>query len=486
MRARRDATTTTTRMIRWWISRGRRDRDARLTTTTRDDDDAIAHNRSATVLMKKDPPYDESTLKQATIVARSMEQQIFAKAKDKESYETKLRNRVEALEQKIIKDRAQVAMEAQGLTMARAPVKPVAPKVEERRDVGAGASGAEYEEGKRFFESQDKTEQNRLRSQVLKKWLTDNSGKSQIAMEFVGASTAEKQQIYKEKLRDHLDVWLFKHLTKRLEDNRVKDAKDRAARAELQGFVTGLMAQDADESNEDERAAKRRATGASTVEPSPEYWMKVHEMNEKYHAPVSRALKSVQEFQSGGNRLGAVKQKFVDILSKKILPTLEQKTSYRNPNIPATMEYLTEVESAIQKTLARYELTKQVKQEKKRLEAMTSTQRAVASLTERGDASFKIAAREGVKEACAKMKNEFDVNADFTAELFDSDEGEEMSETFASDLLKDFWTGGDSLAVLPAGAPETWTLEVGKDVVAVAFRGDAMPESERVTALAEY
>ena len=93
---------------------------------------------------------------------------------------------------------------------------------------------------------------------------------------------------------------------------------------------------------------------------------------------VSRALKSVQDFQSGGNRLGAVSQKFVDVLSKEILPTLEQKTSYRNPNIPATMEYLIKVENAIQKTLAKYELTKQVKQEKKRLEAMTSTQRATS------------------------------------------------------------------------------------------------------------
>lgn len=476
MRARRDDEDgwIDHKSIRWMT----RERDARLTTTNA--------RRSTTVLMKRDPPYDESTLKQATIVARSVEQQIFAKAKDKESYEAKLRNKVEALSAKIIKDRAQAAMAAQGLTMAQAPVKPVAPKAEERRDVGAGASGTEYEEGKQFFEAQDRAEQNKLRSQVLKKWLTDNSGKSQLAVDFVAASTAEKQQIYKEKLRDHLDVWLFKHLTKRLEDNRVKDAKDKAARAELQGFVTGLMAQDADGSNEDERAAKRRATGASAVEPSPEYWMKVHEMNEKYHAPVSRALKSVQDFQSGGNRLGAVSQKFVDVLSKEILPTLEQKTSYRNPNIPATMEYLIKVENAIQKTLAKYELTKQVKQEKKRLEAMTSTQRAVASLTERGETSFKIAAREGVKESCAKMKSEFDVNADFTAELFDSDEGEEMSETFASDLLKDFWSGGDSLAVLPAGAPETWTLEAGKDVVAVAFRGDAMPESERATALAEY
>ena len=203
-----------------------RDRDARLTTTNA--------RRSTTVLMKRDPPYDESTLKQATIVARSVEQQIFAKAKDKESYEAKLRNKVEALSAKIIKDRAQAAMAAQGLTMAQAPVKPVAPKAEERRDVGAGASGTEYEEGKQFFEAQDRAEQNKLRSQVLKKWLTDNSGKSQLAVDFVAASTAEKQQIYKEKLRDHLDVWLFKHLTKRLEDNRVKDAKDKAARAELQ------------------------------------------------------------------------------------------------------------------------------------------------------------------------------------------------------------------------------------------------------------
>ena len=71
------------------------ERDARLTKTHA--------RRSTTVLMKRDPPYDESTLKQATIVARSVEQQIFAKAKDKESYEAKLRNKVEALSAKIIR-----------------------------------------------------------------------------------------------------------------------------------------------------------------------------------------------------------------------------------------------------------------------------------------------------------------------------------------------------------------------------------------------
>ena len=67
------------------------------------------------------------------------------------------------------------------------------------------------------------------------------------------------------------------------------------------------------------------------------------------------------------------------------------------------MEYLIKVENAIQKTLAKYELTKQVKQEKKRLEAMTSaTRRRVAHRAR--PSSFKIAAREGVKESCAKMK----------------------------------------------------------------------------------
>ena len=36
-----------------------------------------------------------------------------------------------------------------------------------------------------------------------------------------------------------------------------------------------------------------------------------------------------------------------------------------------------------------------------------------------------------------------------------------MSETFASDLLKDFWSGGDSPPSSPRRA-ETWTLEAGK------------------------
>ena len=73
-------------------------------------------------------------------------------------------------------------------------------------------------QGKQYFEAQDGVEQTKLRARVLKKWLTDS--KSQIKVVFEASSVAEKRQIYKEKLRDHLDTWLFKHLAKRLHEKR--------------------------------------------------------------------------------------------------------------------------------------------------------------------------------------------------------------------------------------------------------------------------
>ena len=55
--------------------------DARSGRTTDDDERAQVDDGVG----ERDLPYDESTLKQATIVARSVERQIAAKAKDKES-----------------------------------------------------------------------------------------------------------------------------------------------------------------------------------------------------------------------------------------------------------------------------------------------------------------------------------------------------------------------------------------------------------------
>ena len=58
------------------------------------------------------------------------------------------------------------------------------------------------------------------------------------------------------------------------------------------------MAQDADRSNEDERAAAgRRGQAPSSLRQVLDEGAR---MNEKYHAPVSRALKSVQDFKAVG------------------------------------------------------------------------------------------------------------------------------------------------------------------------------------------
>lgn len=440
------------------------------------------------MLTAKDPPYDDATVSNGRAASRKVEQMIFEKSQDRESYEKKIQQKLESMSEQIVKQRAKRAMEAQGLTMAEAPAKKAEVKKEPaRQDGGAEASsGAEYAAGRAYFNGVGPMEQKRLRSDVLKKWLKENAKTSQIAKDFIAATALEKRQIYEGKLKEHLDTWLFKTLTMQLEKKRRQSGL--AINPELQGFVASLTKNDDVDMEDAQAASKRQATEAAKaraamVEPTSDYWLKVHELHEKYHAPLIRALKSVQ---SSNLKLGSVRQKFVDLLANHILPAIEQTPKNRNPNISADISTLLSIETAIKRALAKYNITEQIRQEQKRLESMMPTQRAIASLTEGTNNAFRKEARLSIKETCAKLKGHLDINADFSAELFDSDEDDEVSDTFATDLLKDFWADKEQLSVLPAGAQDTFTLELDKDVIAVAFKGDSIPEAERVAVLAEY
>ena len=444
--------------------------------------------RLTVMLTAKDPPYDDAMVSNGRAASRKVEQLIFEKSQDRESYEKKIQQKLESMSEQIVKQRAKRAMEAQGLTMAEAPAKKAEVKKEPaRQDGGAEASsGTEYAAGRAYFNGIGPAEQKRLRADVLKKWLKENAKTSQIARDFIGATALEKRQIYEGKLKEHLDAWLFRTLTLQLEKKRRQSGLE--INPELQGFVASLTKNDDVDMEDAQAASKRQATEAAKaraamVEPTSDYWLKVHELHEKYHGPLSRALKSVQ---SANLKLGSVRQKFVDLLANRILPTIEQTPKNRNPNIPADMSTLLTIEAAIKRALAKYDTTEQIKQEQKRLQSMMPTQRAVASLTEGTNTAVRKEARATIKETCAKLKGYLDINADFTAEIFDSDEDDEVSDTFATDLLKDFWVDKKSLSILPAGAQDTFTLELDADVIALAFKGDKIPEAERVAALAEY
>ena len=443
------------------------------------------------MLTAKDPPYDDVTVSNARAASRKVEGIIFDRATDRETYERKIRQKIESMNEQIVKQRAKRALEAEGQTMAEAPAKHKVPREAEARDAraetsDATATGYAYEEGRRYFYAVGADVQKRLRANALTKWLEANRKTSQIARDFITAKGGEeKKRIYNEKLRGYLDEWVFKYITMRLEMKRRESAF--LINSELQGFVTNLMTTNAAEDGGN--AAKRQATEAARakaamVEPTSDYWLKVHELNEKYHAPLSRALKSVRQSKV---KLVAIRQKFVDLLANRILPTIEQTPKNRNLSIPPLMSHLLQIETAIKKALAKYEATQQIKQEQKRLEAMTPTQRAVASLTEGGAKDTHKEARAAIRETCASLKSHMGVDGDFSAERFDSDE-DEVDDSVSAELLKDLLEGEKALTVLPAGAPNTWTLELGNDVVAVAFKGywDSMSEDVRVKALAEY
>ena len=55
--------------------------------------------------------------------ATKLEKMLFEKCKSEESYKRKVLNKIESISEKIIRDRAQKNMEAQGLKMAEAPAK---------------------------------------------------------------------------------------------------------------------------------------------------------------------------------------------------------------------------------------------------------------------------------------------------------------------------------------------------------------------------
>lgn len=315
----------------------------------------------------------------------------------------------------------------------------------------------------------------------MKRWLEENKGKTAIANEFQSTEDAQvRRQIYVNKLKDHLDLHMFKSLT-----NQLRAQRPTIINPELQGFVADLVATDAMAIQaETKRQAIAAATKSSTVQPTSEYWLKVHELHEKYHATLSRALKNIQSLTKSGEKLSAIRQKFVDLLSKVILPAIEQTPNNRNLNVEATVTHLEEIERSIKKALSSYDVHAQRMQDQKRLLTMAPTQRAIVSLTEGVENKNRTDARAAIAETCSKLNIDFD---DFTADLFDSDE-EEDEAIDVNELLKDvFASAGDqALEIVPAGAPETWTLELGKDVVAVGFRGDAMSETERIATVAEY
>ena len=435
------------------------------------------------MLTANDPPYDEATVAKGRMAATKLEQMFFEKAPDQETYERKISQKIESMSAQIVKARAKRAMEAQGLKMAEAPAKPVKAaageekKMEESREASAGAttSGEEvdYSPGKNYFSTLPAQMQKQMRGDVLKKWLDTNAKSSQIAREFLKAKTPkDKKALYEEKLKPHLDVWLFKQLTAQMEKKRQRESV--TINPELKGFVKDLLAE------EGEQAAKRRAT--EVVEPSAEYWGKVHELNQTYHAQLSRAFKWVQAYQTSGSRLGPVRQKFVDLLSKIIMPAIEQTPARRDPNIPADMDHLIKVENAIKKALSKYEATEKAKQEQQRLQTMTSTQRAIASLTDSHGGGVKVEARSTIAEACQELLGGFGADADVAAALYES-EDEDEDVNFPVDLLKDFWSEKEQ--VLPAGDPETWTIQNGKDVIAVAFKGAGV-DAARAAAVSEY
>ena len=440
------------------------------------------------MLTASDPPYDEATVVKAQLAATKLEQMLFEKATDAESYERKISTKLEAMSTQIVKARSKRAMEAQGLTMAEAPVKPLVAKtppvaVERQAAPASTTSGDEYGEGRAYFESQTATLQKQMRGNVLKKWLDKNAKTSQIARDFIKAGTPqEKRKLYEEKLKPHLDVWLFKQLQAQLETQR--ERQRLPINAELQGYVNNLLAQEDAEEGAERDGKRQKMSGKIAVDPSPEYWLKVHELNQKYHAQLSRAFKWVQTYQTSGTKLGPIRQKFVDLLANIIMPAIEQTTANRDPNIPANMEHLVKVESAIQKALSKYEATEKAKQEQQRLKSMNSTQRAIASLTESHGGKVKSDALHSIAEACAALADGFAVRHD-TLEIFNSDDDVDgtVDTNFPVDLLKDFWT--EEANILPAGAPNTWTIQSGKDVVAVAFKNSGI-ESERIATVAEY
>ena len=113
---------------------------------------------------------------------------------------------------------------------------------------------------------------------------------------------------------------------------------------------------------------------------------------------------------------------------------------------------------------------------------MTSTQRAIASLTDSHGGGVKVEARSTIAEACQELLGGFGADADVAAALYES-EDEDEDVNFPVDLLKDFWSEKEQ--VLPAGDPETWTIQNGKDVIAVAFKGAGV-NAARAAAVSEY
>ena len=460
-----------------WNCRRKRADGRRLTAHA-----SSALDSMTAMLSAKDPPYADAVVTNARVAATKLEKMLFEKCKSEESYKRKVLNKIESISEKIIRDRAQKNMEAQGLKMAEAPAKRA-----KTEGVGGGEAASTstarspYEEGRAYFEALSPVDQKTMRRDILKRWLEENKGKTAIANEFQSTEDAQvRRQIYVNKLKDHLDLHMFKSLT-----NQLRAQRPTIINPELQGFVADLVATDAMAMQaETKRQAIAAATKSSTVQPTSEYWLKVHELHEKYHATLSRALKNIQSLTKSGEKLSAIRQKFVDLLSKVILPAIEQTPNNRNLNVEATVTHLEEIERSIKKALSSYDVHAQRMQDQKRLLTMAPTQRAIVSLTEGVENKNRTAARAAIAETCSKLNIDFD---DFTADLFDSDE-EEDEAIDVNELLKDvFASAGDqALEIVPAGAPETWTLELGKDVVAVGFRGDAMSETERIATVAEY
>jgi len=463
------------------------------------------------MLTAKDPPYDALVVANARVAATKVEEMIFEKSADEASYARKVTLKVESMAMQIVKQRAKKAMEEQGLTMAEVPMGKSASggalvAKAEPTTASAAPNAAEYAAGKMWFEAQDKKAQAQMRKSLLTRWVNDNAKTSQIAHNLLNApSQAAKRQLYEEKLRAHLDVHMFKQLQRKMELGEidgsafgVKRARESyssgsALNPELQGFVAALWQ---DEESAQANGYKRqvtdaaRASAAADAGPTPQYWLKVADMSEKYFAKLSKALKWVREYEASGARLGQTKQKFVDLLTQVLIPVVSQTPHMRDSKIPNDIDYLNRVELVIQKALARYEATERVKQEQQRLKLLTPTQRAVVGLTDtRGEG--KIEARRALAETCAKITEGYGAQADFSHALydFDSDDENVVGEHFPTDLLND-WLRTEARA-LPTGAPNTWTIETGKDVLGVAFFGDERyfdvdAESHRRAALAEY
>jgi hypothetical protein len=118
-----------------WNCRRKRADGRRLTAHA-----SSALDSMTAMLSAKDPPYADAVVTNARVAATKLEKMLFEKCKSEESYKRKVLNKIESISEKIIRDRAQKNMEAQGLKMAEAPAKRA-----KTEGVGGGEAGFDFD-----------------------------------------------------------------------------------------------------------------------------------------------------------------------------------------------------------------------------------------------------------------------------------------------------------------------------------------------------